>query len=218
MYTNLSTIDIAIISIVGVSVLTGLYRGFVRELLALGIWIFSFWGASHYSKHFSIYLKPYITQDALRMVIAFVSMMFIILILGSLLSSLFSMLLKRSGLSGTDRILGMVFGWVRGAFIIALIIVVAKIAGFPEKDYAETSKLYRTFNPVVEWMSSYVPKILAQLQSIDAQKSSLAMVSEFNTEDVIQQSAATVVNTVKSSTELSQRVQVQGLESMKKPN
>lgn len=218
MYASLSGIDIAILSIVGVSVLTGLYRGFVRELLALGIWVFAFWGASHYSKHFALYLKPYINQDSLRMVISFVSVMFIILILGSLLSSLFSMMLKRSGLSGTDRLLGMVFGWVRGVFIIALIMVVTRIAGFPEKDYADSSKFYRAFQPVVEWMSAYVPKILAQLQNIDAQKSSLAMVSEFNTEDVIQQAATTVIRIEKSSPELSQRVQVQGIEHMKKPN
>jgi membrane protein required for colicin V production len=233
MVLNLAGVDIAILSIIGVSVITGLYRGFVRELLALGIWIFSFWGAAHYSKQAAIYLKPYVTQDTLRMVLAFVGVMFAILIVGSLITALIGLLLKRSGLSGTDRLLGMVFGWVRGAFIITLIIVVAKISGFPEKEYADSSKFYHAFNPAVQWMSGYVPKILAQLQNISPDAASVAMIPEINTEDIIQQSptavkvelpkadvkAALPTTDLSSSiaTEQTKKFEVQGIESLEKP-
>jgi membrane protein required for colicin V production len=233
MVMNLAGVDIAILSIIGVSVITGLYRGFVRELLALGIWIFSFWGAAHYSKQASIYLKPYITQDTLRMVLAFVGVMFVILILGSLIASLIGLLLKRSGLSGTDRLLGMVFGWVRGAFIITLIIVVVKISGFPEKEYADSSKFYHAFNPAVQWMSGYVPKILAQLQNMAPDSTSVAMIPEINTEDIIQQSSSAVTvelpkTEVKAelpkadlsssiASDQTKKFEVQGIDSLQKP-
>jgi membrane protein required for colicin V production len=62
--------------------------------------------------------------------------------------------------------------------IISLIIVVAKITGFPEKDYAQNSKLYAQFNPVVEWMTSYVPQWLSKMKSLDPSSHDLVLENE----------------------------------------
>ena len=178
MTVDLSGLDIIILGLITISVVTGLFRGFVKELLALGIWIVALWGAGHFASFGSEYLKPWINQQELRTLASFVVIMISILIIGGLCSSLLSFLISRSGLSGTDRLLGMVFGFLRAVFIISLLIVVAKLSGFPEKKYTASSKLYAEFTPVVNWMASFAPAWLEKIKSIDTSSHELTLIQD----------------------------------------
>ena len=168
MFMQWATVDYVILGIVSISVLTGLFRGFIKELFALGLWIFAFWGAGHYSPQFAHLFKPWIHQPELQLFATFVLIVVVVLILGGLLSNFLGFLISKSGLSGTDRILGMAFGFVRAVLVIALMIVVAKLSGFPEEKYSKNSKLYSQFNPVVEWMHSFIPGWLDKIKQLDA--------------------------------------------------
>lgn len=171
-------VDYVILSIMGVSVITGLFRGFIKELMALGIWIIALWGAAKFSGYAADYLKPWINQSEFRMVVAFILITITILLAGGLITSLLSFLIERSGLSSTDRLLGMVFGFARAVFIISLIILVAQMTGFPQEKYAKNSKLYGQFMPVVGWMSSFAPQWLSKIKSIDKTQSQMQFTPE----------------------------------------
>jgi membrane protein required for colicin V production len=175
-----SGLDYIILIIIGLSVITGLFRGFIKELFALGIWIAALWGAGHYSTQFSGILKPWVNQSELRLFASFIVIVLLVLLAGGLLNSLLSFLVNRSGLSGTDRLLGMVFGFIRAVFIISLLMVVAKISGFPEEKYKSQSKLYAEFTPVVKWMYSLVPNLLDKIKSIDPSDDSKKTAANFN--------------------------------------
>ena len=177
-FSHLVGVDYVIISIIVLSILTGLFRGVVKELMALGIWVVALWSAAHFSKIAASKLEPWIHQPEFRHICAFLIIMVSILLLGGLMTSLLSFVISKSGLSGTDRLLGMAFGWLRGVLIISLIIVVAKITGFPEKDYAQNSKLYAQFNPVVQWMASYVPQWLSKMKSLDPSSHDMVLQNE----------------------------------------
>ncbi len=176
--SEFSGVDYVILAIIGVSVITGLFRGFIKELMALGIWIIALWGAAKFSGFAADYLKPWITQSEFRMVVSFVLLTITILLLGGLITSLMSFLIERSGLSSTDRLLGMVFGFARGVFIISLIILVAQMTGFPQEKYAKHSKLYDQFTPVVGWLSSFAPQWLSKIKSIDKTQSKMQLSEE----------------------------------------
>lgn len=167
MAMQFSGVDLVILVIMAISVMTGLFRGFIKELFALSLWICAFWGAGHYAPQFAHLFKPWIHQAELQLFATFIVIVIAVLILGGLLSSLLSFLISKSGLTGTDRILGMVFGFVRAVLIIALLILVAKLSGFPEAKYSEGSRLYREFNPVVQWMYSYIPGWLDKIKQFD---------------------------------------------------
>lgn len=49
-FSHLVGVDYVIISIIVLSILTGLFRGVVKELMALGIWVVALWSAAHFSK------------------------------------------------------------------------------------------------------------------------------------------------------------------------
>ena len=164
---QLQWVDIGIIAIVSLSVLTGLFRGFVKELVALCIWILAIWLAFHYSANLDPWLSTYIQEKSARTAVAFVIIILGTLLVGGVINALLSFILKRAGLSGTDRTLGMVFGFLRGVFIVALIMVAVKMTSFPYEQYAKTSVLYARFDPLVDWLYGKMPDLIKRAKAFD---------------------------------------------------
>ena len=99
--------------IVGVSTLVSLWRGFVREALSLGAWIAAFVVAALLTDRLAVLLEPYITHETGRFILAYAVLFIATLILGSLVNSLMAQLIRATGLSGIDRVLGTAFGFAR---------------------------------------------------------------------------------------------------------
>ncbi|MDF1683193.1 MAG: CvpA family protein [Legionellaceae bacterium] len=159
--------DYAIIALVGLSVFTGLMRGFVKELIALGIWIIAIWLGFKYSPVLSAYLKPHIPDATLRGILSFVALLFGTLVIGGLLNMLLSLILNRSGLKGTDRLLGMGFGFVRGTFIVALLIGVMNLTSLANDKEFNHSKIYARFKPLSVWMFGFMPNIIDKVHALE---------------------------------------------------
>ncbi|KTC78281.1 CvpA family protein [Legionella brunensis] len=160
-------VDLLIIAVIALSVITGLIRGFVKELIALSVWVLAIWLAFSYSQTLDPWLQKYIQDKTARTVTAFILILVATLIAGGIVNALLSFILKRSGLSGTDRILGMGFGFVRGVFIVALIMVVIKMTSLPYQEYSSNSKLYAKFDPAVDWLYNMMPEFIKQVKIFD---------------------------------------------------
>ncbi|MDI1353173.1 MAG: CvpA family protein [bacterium] len=160
-------VDIAIIVIIGLSLLTGLFRGFVKELVALCVWIAALWLGFHYSQNLDPWLKSYIQEQSARTAVAFILILFATLFVGGVINALLSFILKRAGLSGTDRTLGMGFGFIRGVFIVALIMVAVRMTSLPYEQYARESQLYARFDPVVAVIYDHLPEVIKQMKKVD---------------------------------------------------
>ncbi|STX51642.1 colicin V [Legionella busanensis] len=159
-------IDLVILSIILLSVLTGLFRGFVKELVALCVWAIALWVAFRYSHYLDPWLQNYIQDKTARNIVTFVALLIATIFIGAIVNTLLGFLLKRSGLSGTDRLLGMVFGFVRGIFMVALIMVIVKMTSLPHQQYSAQSQLYAHFDPMVNWLSSLMPDLLNKVKAI----------------------------------------------------
>jgi membrane protein required for colicin V production len=163
----LQWVDIAIVSVIALSVLTGLFRGFVKELVALCVWILAIWLGFHYSQSLDPWLSTYVEEKSIRTAIAFIIILFGTLLVGGIINAFLSFILKRAGLSGTDRTLGMGFGFLRGVFIVALIMVAVKMTSLPYQEYSQKSKLYARFDPVVALLYSHLPEFIKQVKAVD---------------------------------------------------
>ncbi len=170
--------DYIILSIIGASVITGLFRGFVKELIALIVWILAIWLAYRYAAVVNQYLIPYISDNKIRMAISFAAILLGTIILGALVNALLSFILSRAGMSGTDRLLGMGFGFVRGIFIVSLIMLMIQIAGVTLEPYRAQSKLYAKFDPIVRWMHGYVPGFIGKVKQIEVENNKSSIDSE----------------------------------------
>ncbi|KTD17107.1 CvpA family protein [Legionella jordanis] len=167
---QLHWVDLLIVAVVGLSVLTGLIRGFVKELIALAVWILAIWLAFSYSQSLDPWLQKYIQDKTARTVTGFIVILVAVLITGGIINATLSFILRRSGLSGTDRLLGMGFGFVRGVFIVALVMAAVKMTSVPYKTYSDNSLLYAKFDPVVDWLYAQMPEFIKQAKIFDKEK------------------------------------------------
>ncbi|MDO6805115.1 CvpA family protein, partial [Wenyingzhuangia sp. 1_MG-2023] len=106
----MAVVDWVILAVLGISSLISLKRGFVREALSLAVWIGAFVVARMFSGNLATLLTDYIETNSLRWIAAFVVLFLGTLAIGAMVNHLIVEVVRLTGLSGTDRILGMVFG------------------------------------------------------------------------------------------------------------
>ena len=117
---ELANLDWIILAILLMSTILSAFRGFVREALALGSWILAVIVARWFAPILSMHLSPYIEMASARTLMASGILIIGTLIVCGLLTRVLSELVRVSGLSAADRLLGMVFGFLRGALLVLL--------------------------------------------------------------------------------------------------
>ncbi len=158
----MSVVDIFIIVTIVISLLIGLFRGFIREILSLFSWLGALWLGYAYATLGASYLEPYITQPPLRVVVAFAAIFVAALIVFSIISYLLYRLLSIAGVSGVDRSLGMLFGLIRGFVIVSLLILAATFMDFTSQPWWKDALLVQYFNPVTDLIRSLLPSDIAE--------------------------------------------------------
>lgn len=152
--------DYAIAGVLALSVLIGLWRGFIGEVLALACWVLAFWVAWMFgpllAERFSAISVP-----SVRVMLAYGLCFVAVLMAGALVSFLLRKLVSGSGLSGTDRLLGMVFGLVRGLALVVLVVFVLG-ALFRHDPWWRESRLLPTFQVGADWLVAHLPAEVAR--------------------------------------------------------
>lgn len=149
-------IDLTILGVLGLSVLVGLFRGFVSEVLALVIWAAAFWVAWLFGPMVSAHLVM-IAMPMLREAAGYALCFVLVLILGAFLRFFVQRLLISTGLSGTDRLFGMVFGFARGALIVCVLVFLCQFTSFTREPLWRQSVLLPPFQNATIWLGQQVP-------------------------------------------------------------
>jgi membrane protein required for colicin V production len=118
-----SYLDLAVITIVLVSGLLALLRGFTREVLAIASWVAAAL-AAYYLHHLATpYIKPYIAKEEIALVASVAAVFLIALVLVSIVTVKLSDIILDSKIGALDRSLGFVFGAARGALLAVVAFV-----------------------------------------------------------------------------------------------
>ncbi|HEY3698114.1 MAG TPA: CvpA family protein [Spongiibacteraceae bacterium] len=128
---SLNWADWTIIAIIGVSCILSLLRGFIKEALSLISWLAASFVAIAFHERLAVIFSKWITTPSIRTVLAFAALFVLTLLIGTLISWLLHQFVIGAGLSGLDRLLGMVFGAARG-LLIALALVILLPMALPE--------------------------------------------------------------------------------------
>jgi membrane protein required for colicin V production len=149
-------VDYFIIAVVVLSVLLSLLRGFVREAISLAAWIAAFWVALTFSDALSRWFTA-IHSDALRVIVAFALLFVAVLIVGAVLNHFIGALVGKTGLSGTDRLIGAIFGFGRGVVVVAALVLVANWTQLPQTTTWKQSRFVPYIDPVAGWLRQVLP-------------------------------------------------------------
>jgi len=152
--------DLAILAIALISMLVSLFRGFVREAFSLLVWIAAGYLALRASGPLSIEMSPWIEMPSVRLIIAFVGVFVTVLIVGGLCNFLLGKLVDSTGLSGTDRLFGALFGLLRGGAIVLVAVIVARFTPFPNDPWWQSSQLLPQFERTAVWAVQQFPQSL----------------------------------------------------------
>ena len=151
-------IDILIAAAILVSVVVGIFRGFVKEAISIAALVIAIWAALYFGPEAGNISENWFKSEELQMWFGRVLVFLVILSLGGLLGWGISKLVRLSVLSGMDRLLGAVFGVARGILLVAVAIIGAQFAGFDNDNWWLQSKLIPHFEVVADWIKIMAPE------------------------------------------------------------
>jgi membrane protein required for colicin V production len=154
-------VDILIIAIIAVSAVISLIRGFVQEALSLATWIAAFTLAWLFFRPLAVQLQPLIDVASIRLGVAYGIILMAVLLLGAFVNHFLKTLVESTGLSGTDRLIGIFFGVARGAVVVAILVLLAGLTPFPQDSWWSESRLLPYFQEMAVWMKGYLPADIA---------------------------------------------------------
>ena len=149
---DIATVDIGIVCIVAISGLISLVRGFVKEAMSLLIWVAAFVVAMTFKEPAVELLVNFIDLASMRQLAAWAGLFVGTLLLGSVANFLLGKLVSSTGLSGTDRTLGLVFGLFRGLLVVlAIVIILPQAVPVDEDPWWRASSLIPLFQGFEAW-------------------------------------------------------------------
>lgn len=149
-------VDWAIIAIIVISALISLKRGFVKEALSLLTWVIAGVVAWMFGGSLSQYLVSYIETPSARIIAGCTILFVATLLVGAMVNFLISELIRVTGLSGTDRFLGMVFGAARGGLLVVVAVGLLSLGPVQQDQWWQQSKLMPQFLLVADWSKNLI--------------------------------------------------------------
>lgn len=153
-------VDFTIIGIILFSVIIGFFRGFLRETVSLIIWLSAIIVPFKFVDCMQVHLKTWIVSYTIRYVITLIALFLAISIIGIFLNMVIHTLVSKSGLSITDRLLGVFFGAVRGLFIVTVLLMFASVVNIQDSGELAQSRLVPGFKNIITWLHQFFPQQL----------------------------------------------------------
>ena len=157
---NWHWVDYAIIAVIAISALISVIRGFIREALSLITWGLASGLGFLFAKPLGHYFAATIPHPTLRLAIGFAIIFLGVLILGAIINSIISTLVKKTGLSSTDRLLGIIFGLARGFLVVVILLMLTKLTALDQQNWWYESALIKQFEPLESWLQQRLQRQL----------------------------------------------------------
>ncbi len=159
---NTPWVDTLTVVIIVISALLGLFRGFIREILDLASWVAAFVVTLLFVEPATVLLTPHIDAPAARTFIAGGGLFLVTLIAGGLVSFIISYFVRRTGISVTDSLLGMLFGIARGSTLMVALVLVAGLTPLTQTEQWKTAQTTPYLELLAKQLVALMPSDVAQ--------------------------------------------------------
>lgn len=136
----MNALDYAILAVILISVIFALWRGFVHQAISLASWLVALLAARLLATEVA-QLFTFFSQPEYRLIAAYICITLVVVLAGRAVASLFGGLIQRLGLGFLDRLLGLVFGVLRGLIILVLVVAVTSLTSLKDHHLWRTSEL-----------------------------------------------------------------------------
>jgi membrane protein required for colicin V production len=153
--------DYAVFVIVGFSLIVGILRGVMRELVMLVGWISAFVLAMAYTGDLA-QLMPHSMGPMLAPLIAYLAIFVGVLVVAGFIGLVLAMLARSAGLGLLDRMLGAAFGAVRGLLVVLAGVMLAGLTPLPREPFWEKAVFSGPFETLVMVLRPYLPPDLGR--------------------------------------------------------
>jgi membrane protein required for colicin V production len=137
----MTPVDVVILGLCIVSAGIGLWRGFVKEALSLVTLLAAIWLAWRFAPLVEPGLASWMSDAQLRVWVARVTVFVLVLIAGAVAAWFARTLIRHTGLSGVDRLLGAAFGLLRGVLVVGLGVIVLEFLGMDQDGWWQNARL-----------------------------------------------------------------------------
>lgn len=158
----MTVFDYTVLTIMGVSVLLSLMRGFFREVMSLLGWVVALVVAKYYTLQLAPLLPQGIPSNSLRLLAAFVILFLGTLLVASLLSIALSGLFSKVGLGWLDRWLGAMFGIARGVLIVGVLVLLGGLTSLPHDVRWRNAMFSATLEAMVISVLPWLPQDISK--------------------------------------------------------
>ncbi|HZJ95002.1 MAG TPA: CvpA family protein [Thiopseudomonas sp.] len=155
-------VDAVIIGVVVISSIISLNRGFVKEALSLLTWVIAGVIAWMFGGSLAHHFQPYIDTPSVRVIAACAVLFVMTLLVGALINYLLGQLIRVTGLTGTDRLLGMVFGAARGLLLVVVSVGLLSLAPVERDAWWQQSTLLPHFILIADWSKNIILDLSGQ--------------------------------------------------------
>ncbi|MFT5503548.1 MAG: membrane protein required for colicin V production [Gammaproteobacteria bacterium] len=157
----MSWLDLVILGVIGLSALISLVRGFVKESISLVSWILAGVIALRYFSAMADMLSAWVESPTIQNAAGFAILFICTLIVGAIVNYMASQLVTKTGLSGTDKSLGVVFGAARGVLIVTMVVLLASLTPMPAEEWWKESATVEHFGTLATWLKEVLPQDVA---------------------------------------------------------
>ncbi len=158
----MTLLDYAVLIIIGFSIALSIMRGLMKELLALAAWVLAFFLAWLFGGQAATLMPAEIPGDELRALAGYIATFFLVLLMMSLVSFAVSQLIKSAGLSVEDRMLGAIFGLVRGIAVVMTLVLLAGATALPGQPFWRDAVLRPQLERTAIVIKSWLPPAVSQ--------------------------------------------------------
>lgn len=149
--------DFVLLAILAISVVLGLLRGLLKEVLSLVAYASAFLAAIWWGPTVSEWSSQWITQPFVSMALAYLGVFIAVLLSIGFINMVLSALLSKTGLTPADHGLGALFGLVRGILFVLILVILAGYTPLPEEPWWKNAMFSKQVVGVVQQIKLRLP-------------------------------------------------------------
>jgi membrane protein required for colicin V production len=154
---SLTSIDWIILAVLAFSCALGIWRGLVREVFSLAGWVAAVVLSLRYAAALGMELPGDIDWPVLRTSIAVAIIVVVCVFTAAIIGWLVHKFIAVARLSGTDRMLGAVFGLLRAILIIFAAVYFTSRTALAQQPAWKNALLVPAFDAGVRWLAPHLP-------------------------------------------------------------